>query len=57
LVLVLASLLNTGGDAADELGLLAVALEVEELGAAVAGQSADEAAQLDWSVSTDVFRI
>jgi hypothetical protein len=55
LVLVLASLLNTGGDGADELGLLAVALEVEELGATITAEGADEAAQLEGSVSKDMI--
>lgn len=45
LVTVVAGLLNTRSDAGHELGLLAVALEVEQLGAAIALQGRDEAAQ------------
>lgn len=48
---MVAGLLNTRSDAGHELGLLAVALEVEQLGAAIALQGRDEAAQLEASVS------
>lgn len=51
LVVVLAGLLDTGGDAAHELGLLAVAGEVEQLGATIALQGREEAAQLQADVS------
>lgn len=56
-VLELAGLLNTGGDAGDQLGLLAVAGEVKQLGAAIAGQSRDEAAQLEVGVSPHSFKV
>lgn len=46
-----AGLRNTRGDAGYELGLLAVALEVEQLGATIALQGTEEAAQLEGSVS------
>lgn len=45
----LAGLLHTGSDAADKLGLLAVAVEVEELGATVAAKGSDEALKLEVS--------
>lgn len=48
---MLTGLSNTRGDAGHELGLLAVALEVEQLGATIALQSTEEAAQLVGSVS------
>lgn len=47
-----AGLLHAGSDAADQLGLLAVALEVEELRAAVAAEGRHEARQLEESVVT-----
>ena len=47
MVLVLAGLLNAGGDAGHKLGLLAVAGEVEQLGATIALQGREEAAQLE----------
>lgn len=46
---------NTRGDARDELGLLAVALEVEQLGATIALEGTEEAAQLVVSVSRQYF--
>lgn len=39
--------LYTGSDAADELGLLAVAAEVKKRGAAVATEGGDEALELE----------
>jgi len=41
-----AGLLDTGSDAADQLGLLAVAVEVEQLGAAITAQGSQEALEL-----------
>ena len=55
LILVIAGLLNTRGDAANELGLLTVALEVEQLGATITLQGREEAAQLEVSVSEHVI--
>lgn len=46
LVRDLACLLDTGGDVADQLGLLAVAGEVGQLRAAIGSQSRDEAVEL-----------
>lgn len=46
MVAVFTGLRNTRSDAGDELGLLAVALEVEQLGATIALQGTEEAAQL-----------
>lgn len=43
LVRDLTGLLHARSDAADQLGLLAVALEVEELGAAITTEGTDEA--------------
>ena len=47
LVRDLTGLLHTGGDGADQRGLLAVAGEVGQLGAAIGGQGRDEAVQLE----------
>lgn len=55
MVLDLAGLLNTRSDAAHELGLLAVAVEVEQLGATITLQGREEAAQLEVSVSEYVI--
>ena len=52
---MVAGLLNTRSDAGHELGLLAVALEVEQLGAAIALQGREEAAQLEASVSNHIL--
>lgn len=46
---------NTRGNAGHELGLLAVALEVEQLGATIALEGTEEAAQLVVSVSRQYF--
>lgn len=51
---MLAGLLDTGSDAGYELGLLAVAGEVEQLGATIALQGREEAAQLEAGVSRHI---